>query len=308
MMERSRPQFSDYVLLVTLAVIFGSSFMLTKVAVVEIPAATLVALRLGIAALIFLIAMAWMGQRPPAFGRVWIFIFGAALFGNALPFFLISWGQEKVDAGLAAILMAMMPLMTIVIAHFTTSDEKLTPWKIVGFCLGLLGVAVMIGFEKLGTLGEETVRQYAIIGGALCYAISSIMTKSLVHLPRVAMMAVLMVLSTVMILPITLISGEFYAVVSRELPSPNAIIATIALGILPTALGTILVFVIISRQGASFLSQINFMVPVVGVLLGIVFLSEALQENGLIALMLILAGVAIARIQSKTDRQKEPMS
>ncbi|MCF6322096.1 MAG: DMT family transporter [Rhizobiaceae bacterium] len=307
-MNKVRPAFSDYALLVTLAAIYGGSFMLTKVAVVEIPAATLVAMRLGIAAVIFGAAMFWVGQRLPGPGKIWLIILAAALFGNALPFYLISWGQESVDAGLAAILMATMPLMTIVIAHFFTNDEKLTRWKLAGFILGLLGVAVMIGIDKLGTLGQETIRQYAIIGGALCYAINGIVSKSLIHLPRLAMVAALMVLSTLMILPVALLNDGTIALLGAQGVSGKALASAIVLGILPTALGTMMIFVIITRQGASFLSQINFMVPVFGVLWGILFLAEILPANGAIALALILAGVAIARIQSNSVQQKEPMS
>ena len=304
-MNRALPTFNDYFLLVLLAAIFGASFMLTKIAVAEIPAASLVALRLVIASAMFLWMMKMAGQKLPTFGKVWLPIAGTALFGNAAPFLLIAWGQEKVDAGLAAILMATMPLMTIVIAHFFTRDEKLTPFKIVGFCLGLLGVAYMIGFDKLATLGEETVRQYAITLGALCYAISAIITKSIVHLPRLAMVSALMLLSTLMIIPIILLNGELVELYSKAQIfglSWNAIIAGIVLGILPTAIGTMLVFKIVARQGASFLSQINFMVPVFGVVWAMIFLGEILPANALIAMALILAGVGIARIDNKKHK------
>ena len=103
-MEKSKPRFMDYFLLVTLAAIFGNSFMLVGVIVDEIPSVTLVTLRLTIAALIFLVAMIFVKQKLPAMGRIWIVITGVAVFGNVAPFFLISWGQEKVDAGLAAII------------------------------------------------------------------------------------------------------------------------------------------------------------------------------------------------------------
>lgn len=308
-MNKSAPSILDYFLLVLLAAIFGGSFMLTKVAVLEIPAATLVGIRLAIAAVIFLVVMVVVGQRLPKFGKIWVVIFGAALFGNALPFFLIAWGQEKVDAGLAAILMAIMPLMTIVIAHFFTRDEKLTWYKIAGFCLGLLGVGVMIGFDKLGTLGQETIRQYSLIGGALCYAIATIITKSLVTLPRYSLMAALMVLSMLLIIPLVYLNGGMLVLTNGfGAVSNEAIVSAVLLGILPTAIGTILVFTIVTRQGASFFSQINFMVPVFGVLWGTVFLSEVLPANGIIALALILAGVALARIKSKTNNYKETNS
>jgi drug/metabolite transporter (DMT)-like permease len=192
-----------------------------------------------------------------------------------------------------------MPLMTIVLAHFFTNDEKLTIFKIVGFCFGILGVVVMIGFDKLGTLGEETVRQYAITGAALCYAVNAIVTKSLIQLPRVAMMCALTLVSTLMMLPVFVLNGDAANMVTWTWEASNAVIAVIILAIFPTALGMIMIFMIVSRQGASFLSQINFMVPIFGVLFGILFLAEIIQGNAIIALALILAGVAIARIRPK---------
>jgi len=299
-MEKTKPRFMDYLLLVTLAAIFGNSFMLVGVIVDEIPSVTLVTLRLGIAALIFLVAMLFAKQKLPAWGRIWIVITGVAVFGNVAPFFLISWGQEKVDAGLAAIFIACMPLMTIVLAHFVTRDEKLTPFKIAGFCFGLLGVMLIIGFDKLGTLGENTVRQYAVVVAALGYAISAIISKKLIDMPRMSMMSAIMLVSTLVIIPFGLFSGETSQVLAGPWPSIKVIVSMIILAVVPTVIGTIMIFIIISRQGASFLSQINFMVPVFGILWSMIFLSEVLPANALYALTLILAGVAIARINPKS--------
>lgn len=306
-MENTKPRLLDYLLLVMLAAIFGISFMLVGVIVDEIPSITLVTLRLGIAALIFLVAMIFVKQKLPPWGQIWIVIFGVALFGNVAPFFLISWGQEKVDAGLAAIFVACMPLMTIVLAHFVTRDEKLTPFKIAGFCCGLLGVVMIIGFDKLGTLGENTVRQYAIVLAALGYAISAIISKQLVKLPRMSMMSAIMLMSTLIILPFGLLTGETSQVLAGPMPSFKAAVSMLILAVVPTVIGTIMIFVIISRQSASFLSQINFMVPVFGVLWSMLFLSEVLPANAIYALALILAGVAIARIspKSKVAQTKE---
>ena len=287
----------DYFLLVSLAAIFGSSFMMTKVAVAEIPPATLVTSRMAIASVILLAAAAMAGQRIPEFNRDWWYIAGTALFGTALPFLLISWGQEKVDAGLAAILMATMPLITLVLAHYFTGDERLNLFKILGFCLGLAGVAVLIGLDKLASLGDETIRQYALMGAATCYAINAILTKKIVHLPRRAASAALSVAALAMILPLSLLLDKPWLLT----PSNNSMLAALALGIIPTAIGTLMLFAIIKRQGASFLSQINFLVPVFGVLWAMTFLGEQLPPSAATALVLILAGIAIARIKSKSS-------
>jgi len=298
--DLSRSPLIDYGLLLLLAVIFGSSFVMTAISVQEIPATTVVAGRLAIAAVILFVAMKLAGQVLPAFGRIWWGIVGAALFGNALPFFLISWGQVKVEAGLAAILMAIMPLVTLGLAHWFTPDEKLSLFKVIGFVLGVLGVVVLIGFDKLGTLGDQVVRQYAIALAAVCYAINAIITKKLLGVPRRAMVASLMIVSSLMTIPASLLIDMPWQLA----PSDAAVGAVILAGIFPTVIGTLLIFAVIDRQGASFLSQINFLVPFAGVAWGMAWLSEELPANAWLSLFIILAGVAIARIGNKPVVQR----
>ncbi|MEM7215064.1 MAG: DMT family transporter [Pseudomonadota bacterium] len=284
----------DYALLITLAANFGMAFMLTKIAVAEVPPATIVFVRLFIAATFVGVVMIAVGQRLKPLFAYWKVIMVAGLFGNALPFFLISWGQGKVDAGLTAILMAVMPLITIVLAHFFTGDEKLNLFKVIGFFLGLLGVAVLIGFDKLASLGDETVRQYAIMGAACCYAIHAIVSKHLAGLPRQAVSTAVLLISALMLLPLSLFIDQPWNLSI----SGMTWFSLVTLGVFPTAIGTLMLFAIVGRQGAGFLSQINFLVPVFGVFWAILFLGEVLPPNAALALLIILAGVAIARFKS----------
>jgi len=286
----------SYVLLFGLAAIFGASFMLTNIAVADVPPATIVFTRLLIATVCVAVVMAWAGQSIWPLLKHWKLIAVAGFFGNAMPFFLISWGQATVDAGLTAILMAVMPLMTLVLAHFFTGDEKLNAFKIVGFCLGLLGVAVLIGFDKLATLGDETVRQYAIMAGAFCYAVHAIVSKQLTGMPRHAVIVAVLLISCIMMLPFSLYLDQPW----NLSVSSGAAWSLFILGVLPTAIGTLMLFAIVERQGAGFLSQINFLVPIFGILWAIVFINETLPPDAFTALLIILAGVAIARIKPKT--------
>lgn len=295
----SVPGVADYGMIILLATIFGASFMLTKIIIADVPPVTLVTGRLLVAFFILLCAMLLVGQRFPTFGTIWLWIAASAVFGNALPFVLISWGQEVVDAGLAAILMAIMPLSTIVLAHFYTRDEKLNLYKTVGFVLGIFGVVVLIGYDKLATLGDDTIRQIAILCAAFCYAINAIITKKLVGLPQRSMATALIGVSFVIIVPFAFLVENPMSISL----SADAWVAWILLAVFPTAVGTLLIFAIVKRQGAGFLSQINFMVPVAGVFWGIVILSEQLPLRAWLALAIILAGVAISRIKPNSRDQ-----
>lgn len=290
-MPTSRPQPGDYALLFALAAIWGSSFLFIKLGVETVPAATTTALRLAIAAVV-LVAVAWRaGQAMPRGARLWKLILMSALFGNALPFTLISWGEEVIDSGLAAILIAVMPLSTIALAHLFTSDEKLNARKALGVALGFAGVLVLIGPEKLTRLGDDTMRQLAVAGAAFCYGINAIVTKSLVELPRRSLAAALMVASALMLAPVSLLLDRPWTLDA----SASSLLSILALGVAHTAVGTLMLFAIIGRQGASFFSQINFLVPVFGVFWGVVLLAERPPADAYWALALILGGVALAR-------------
>ena len=284
------PGLVDYVLLTCLAAIFGSSFLFTNIAVQTIPPVTLVAGRVGLAAGVLYLWLRIQREQLPS-GPVWYWIYLSALFGNAIPFSLISWGQQSVDAGLTAIFMAVMPLTTVVLAHFVTVDEKLNRWTLAGVFSGLAGVAVLMGWQALSTIGDESLPQFAILLGAMSYAVNALVTRKLTHLSRWPMSAGLLLASFSLTLPMALMLETPWQIG----PSHDSLLALLALAAGPTALATWLILLIISRRGASFLSQINFMVPIFGVLFGTVFLHERLPANAWIALVIILAGVSLAR-------------
>jgi len=276
------PKVADYALLTLLAVIFASSFVFTSIAVRDIPPLLVVAGRLSIALVIFFLLMSVAGSRWPR-GSVWVYIAGSAFFGNALPFSLINWAQTSVEASVTSIYMAVMPLATVVLAHFTTSDEKLSGGKLVGVLLGLAGVVVLMGFDSLQNLGGNTIKELAVILAALCYAVNALITRKLTGVDARSLLTALTLLSVLMVLPFALLSAS-----------------VLALGVGPTAIASYLLLLIISRQGASFLSQINFLVPLAGTAFGIIFLREHLPADAWLALLLILCGIMLARVSSST--------
>ncbi len=286
------PNLVDYSLLTGLAVIFASSFIFTDISVRDIPPFTVVTMRLGIAAIILYSLMIFSKQRLPSGGRIWVYIIASAAFGNAIPFSLISWGQVEVEAGLTAIFMAVMPLATIVFAQFFTDNEKLNRWKIASVLCGLAGVIILMGPAALGAIGEDTFRQLAILSAAICYAINAIITRQLTSMARLPMLSALMLCGTAMLLPISLLIDQPWQMINY---TPPALTSVLLLAAGPTAFATWIILIIIDRQGASFLSQINFMVPVFGVLFGSIFLSEILPVNAYIALGVILFAIGLSR-------------
>lgn len=290
-MQTQKPAFKDYVLLVSLAAIFGMSFIFTSISVREIPPLTVAASRLFIALLIMIPIMLAAGQKLPAFGSVWIYIFLSGLFGNALPFALVSWGQVKVDAGLTAIFMAVMPLSTILLAQVLTDDERINRFKMAGVLLGFVGIVVLMGQNILTSVGDDLLRQLAILFAAISYALNAIITRKLTSLPKYAMVAALMMAASVLMLPASLaIDKPWTAAVGAE-----SVGAILLLAIGPTAIATLMILAIIERCGATFLSQINFMVPLFGVFFGTLLLGERLPVNAYLALAIILIALSLSR-------------
>jgi len=270
--------------------VFGSSFLFTNLAVQSIPVFTVVAARIVLAAVAIMVWMRIQSESLPK-GSIWGWILASAFFGNALPFCLIAWGQREVDAGLTSIFMAVMPLTTVVLAHFVTSDEKLNRWTFAGVWFGLAGVIVLMGWHSLARMSGESISQLAILGGAMCYAVNALITKKLTHLSKWPMSAGLLLAASVLTVPLAIVFDS----PTQLTPEWVSIFAVVALAVGPTSLATLMILVIIGRQGASFLSQINFLVPMFGVLFATIFLQERLPNNAWLALFIILLGVALAR-------------
>jgi drug/metabolite transporter (DMT)-like permease len=285
----------DYIWLVSLSILFGLSFTLTSIAVRDIPPISLAAGRLLIAFLMLYPLMRLNGQKMPDIGPIWIALLASGLFGNALPFALISWGQVNVQAGLTAIFMAVMPLATILLAHVFTDEEKLDRWKFIGVMFGLVGVIVLMGWSALNSIGDDLIRQSAILLAAICYAINAIITRKLTRLPRWSAMSALMFAGSLWLVPVSLMVDSPWQI-RPSLPSG---LSLLFLAIGPTAIATVMILRIVDRQGASFLSQINFLVPIVGMAFGVLMLNESFPANAYVALLIILAGIGISRLSGR---------
>ena len=291
-MEPGQTGVVEIALLLTLATIWSSSFGFIKVAVETVPPITVTAGRLLLAAIIVAIYARLRGHRFPAEPGLWPKFFLIGLFGNALPFTLIGWGEVSIDSGLAAILMAVMPIATLVLAHFFAENERMNPARIAGVTFGFGGILVLIGPDALSGLGDEAVRQTAVAGGATCYAVATVIARRLPKMPTSLSSAGALIAATALILPASLIFDRPWTLS----PSDESINAVIVLGLFPTALAYILYFALLRRTGANFIALNNYLIPCLGVIWGIIFLDELLNWQAMLALGIILTGVAFTRI------------
>ena len=277
---------------------WGSAFLLTKVAVSALPPETVVATRLVIAAAGLTALMLIMGKGLPGGRRQWLFFLAMAVLGNALPFWLISWGQQRIDGGLAGILMAVMPLTTLLLAHLFVAGERLNRSRSAGFLLGFLGIVVLMGPEALLELrggGTVLLSELAVLGGAVCYAVNTIVARRRPDGDPLAAAAAVMMLASAIMVPLAL-AGTPVAV--AEVPA-NAAIAVGVLGVVSTALATVVYFRLVSAAGPTFVSLINYLIPLWALLGGMVFLGERPEWSALAALALILSGIALSEVKGR---------
>ena len=283
----------DWLLLMTLVAMWGSAFLFIEIAIRSIAPVTLVAIRIVLGAVLLFGAMRILRLETPRDPLVWRYFIVLALLGYCLPFLLITWSQQTIDSGLAGILVGFMPLATLLLAHRYVEGERITAAKSIGFALGLAGLAVLLGPEALKQwrgAGAELLGQLACLGGALCYAGNSIVTKRMPATNALVAAA----WTTTIAAPIMLVLAFIGDDPLSHPPAPEAVAACIWLGVGPTAIATLVYFRLIARAGPTFMSLTNYMSPIVAVSIGALLLDEPLRPSALAALALILGGIALA--------------
>ena len=283
-----------WVLLLALTAMWGSAFMFIKLGVATVPPATLVAGRLTIGAALLYAVMRARGLALPPLGRRWLPFILLAIVGNSVPFYLISWGQQFIDSALAGILIAVMPLATLLLAHFFVAGERLTFNRALGFAVGFAGIVVLMGPVALAGLGPSPIKataQAAVLAGALFYAANSVMARRLVVADFLVASTAVLLVAGVMMVPFALVLDHQWVLA----PSMGSAAAIVWLGVGPTALATILYFRLIASAGPTFMSIVNYLSPLVALLAGVLLLGEKPGVTAVGGLGLILLGIALSR-------------
>jgi len=280
--------FKQFVQLVLLGVIWGASFLFIKVAVVDIPPFTLVLGRTSLAALTLYLVVRHRGRRMPAFGPIWGSFFIMGLFNGAIPYSLINWGETQIEAGLGAIFNSLMPLFTVIFAHFATRDERFTGRKLTGVVLGLAGVLVLMGPSVLMGRGSRVLGQLAVAGAAASYAVAAIYGKRLGKDAPLVLATGQMVAGALLVAPLSLLFDKPWTLS----PSPKALASLLCLALLGTAYAYVIYYRLLAQIGATNLSLVTYIIPLSGVFWGYLLLGERLHWSALAAMGLIMVSVA----------------
>jgi drug/metabolite transporter (DMT)-like permease len=276
---------NNWALLFLLAMLWGSSFFFYKVLVAALPPVTVVLGRVGIAA----IAMnLWLlAQRQSmilAYPR-WRRFLLLGFLNNVVPFILIAWGETRIESGMASILNATTPIFMVAVAHWGTEDEKLSWSKAMGIACGVLGVVVLVGAEAFG----------------------GVYSRRFKDLPPLVAATGQTTAAAILMLPLSLLIDHPWAL---SLPGGAVWLALFAIALVNTALAYVVYYRILAGTGATYVSLVTFLIPVVALLLGAFFLGEAVTPRALIGMAIIALGLAaidgrLIRLISRT-RQAPP--
>ena len=286
----THPTLFNWLSILMLGLIWGGTFMVVAIALEGYGPLTVACARTTLGAVTLLLLVRVMNRPLPRGAVVWRYLAVIGVLNTALPFALLSWGQQYVPSAFAGISMAVLPLFVLPLAHIFT-DEAMSSRKTFGVILGFTGALVLIGPTAFDfSEGSLALPQLACLAASMSYAISSVLTRRCPPVDSIALAALTLVVGAVCLIPAMLVfEGVPTWVNGRAAP------AIIFLGLVPTAFAALLRVQTIRTAGAVFMTLVNYQVPVWSMVFGAWVLSEVLPLRFFVALALILTGLAISQ-------------
>jgi len=283
----------NYLLLLSLVLIWGSSFLLNNRSLTFFTPEQVVTSRLLIGFIVMIPILFVTKRSLPRSIQSWSHFLIFAIVGSVVPFTLISYGQLTITSGMAGLLMSLMPLVTLILAHYFLPNDKLNRYKLLGFILGITGVLFILGPSIINS--NNTVFGILLVLAAACsYSFNTIITNRLPSYDPLVASTGTFLIGTVLCL---VIWPQVTSVQFHDIPL-IAGLSVIAMGVFQTALAGVIYFFLINNAGATFLSNINYLIPVVAYLLGAYVLSEPILLYDLFALIIIVSGILLSRYRS----------
>lgn len=280
----------EWCLLLVLALLWGGSFFFFKILVSAVPPFTVVLGRVGLAALALNFVLFFKSDRLTLGRSAWLRLLLLGALNNIIPFSAIAFGETRISSGIAAILNATTPVFTIIVAHLFTHDEKLRWGKIIGIMMGFCGVGVLIGPALFGGGTQQSLLgEIACLTAALSYGFGGVYGRQFKGLPPLKLATGQLTASTALVLPFSLLVDHPWGL---AMPSVTIWGAFAGIAFLSTALAFILYFRLLATAGATNLSLVTFLLPIMALLLGSVFLGETIRWYAIAGLALIGTGLA----------------
>ena len=280
------PTLKDYLLLSALSLIWASAFFNIKIATYSYGPITIACLRILFGAIPVILLCMFQRIKIEAFSKDWKWFAAIGFINLVIPFFLIAYGVQKVQSNLAAILMSSTPISATILAHIYTDKEKINFYKIIGILLGFSGIVYLFSDNLLITK-DNFFSALMILLGSTFYVIGGILTLKISHKKNENVTASILIWGTIIILPISIIFEQPW----NFTPRLDSTLSLIYLGIFPTGIAWLLRFMILKNNGVVFQSQVAFLIPIFGVILGYIFLQEIITSKVMLSLVAVVLGI-----------------
>ena len=281
-----QPILIDYILLTVLAVIWASAFFNIKIATYSFGPITIAFLRVFFGALPVLLLCYFKKIKVEAFSKDWHWFAMIGFINLVAPFFLIAYGVKSVQSNLAAILMSSTALSSTVLGHFYTKNERFDLTRTIGVLIGFSGIVYLFSDNLLITENNFS-SALLILLGATCYVIGGLLTLKISKKKNENVTGSILIWAIIILLPLTFLIEQPF----KTIPRIDSLISVIYLGIVPTGIAWLLRFRILTTNGLIFQSQVSYLIPIFGIILGYIFLQEIITTKVLISLIAVCIGI-----------------
>jgi drug/metabolite transporter (DMT)-like permease len=284
---------ANWGMVAVLGFVWGATFLFIELALTGITPFWLAAGRIGFACLLTCAVWQWRGGKVFLTDETaWGALIVSGMLNSAIPFMLLSWGQQTVTSGFAGVSMASVTLIVLPLSHLFVAGERITVRRLVGLVIGFIGVTVLLGGQAFESSGDplEPYGRLACVGAAACYASSSVMVRRLPPIDPFGLGALALVFGSMLVFPMALIVEG-----PPPMPDTNTLLLIAVLGLIPTAGANILRILVIRSAGPVFMSLVNYQVPMWSVILGILILGEPFKPILVVAMGLILSGMFVSQ-------------
>jgi drug/metabolite transporter (DMT)-like permease len=279
---------------ILLVIMFGSAFLLIEISLKSFSPSIIAFSRVFLAAIILLFYSLVKKYSFVFIRNNFILLFVLGLSGTSIPFFLISWAQQTINSSETGILIGFMPIFTVLGSHFYFKYEKLNIQTFFGFMLGFLGLFILLlNNDNSISMHNNFLAKFAVILGAFFYALNALLVKKIIGVHVIPLSASVMLFSSFQLFVLLFLNNDFYNINFNFYL--DSIISLLIMSVFSTALATVIYYKIIHDYGPSFLSLVNYPIPIFAFFIGVVFLKESANILSIISLFLIIASIYLSQ-------------
>jgi drug/metabolite transporter (DMT)-like permease len=281
-----QPKLTDYILLTVLALIWASAFFNIKIATYSFGPITIAFLRVFFGALPVLLLCYFKKIKVEAFSKDWHWFATIGFINLVAPFFLIAYGVKSVQSNLAAILMSSTVLSSTVLGHFYTKNERFDLKRTFGVLIGFSGIIYLFSDNLLIT-ENNFISALLILLGATCYVVGGLLTLKISKKKNENVTGSILIWATIILIPLVSLIEQPW----NSTPRLDSTVSVIYLGLVSTGVAWLLRFKILTTNGLIFQSQVSYLIPIFGVILGYIFLDEIITLKVLVSLVAVIVGI-----------------